>query len=192
MAGYDWNEQWKGINWASVTTPLQNALGKVKTKKIKDPFAGLVFGDLARALTSEGLYSENDLRNKGLDIRKSILATIEPEQTRLEDIFVGRGMVDSGMMGKAIGNLYATKENAIKSRLAEMFTQAQAENEEYRQRQLANALNELMNYWLLKKQKRKTLQGLSDALTQLRNQAQANNLQDVFGLGLSLASLFGG
>lgn len=185
----DWNLQWQGLDFNNVPDTLQRALNKVKKGKITDPFAGLVFGNFAKALQTPDLYSENTMRNQGLDLRRSILQAYEPEQRRLEDYGISRGMLDSGAMSRMFGEAQARKENQIRQGISDIFTQGTQANEQYKQQQIGNAMQDLMNYWLLKKRKQQARQGLSDALTQL-NAGSGNDLSQWLGLGAQIGAMF--
>lgn len=189
---YDWINQWQGIDWSNADNLIQRGRNKFIAGKIKDPLFGLVLGDVARAQTEPDLYSQNTIRNQGLDLRRAILNQWQPVQNALEDRATATGMIDSGIFGRKMGEAQAGLQSRINQGVGDIVTRAQQANEQYRQQRLANALQELMNYWAMKKGRRQTRQSFYDILAQLQAQKSAGDFANTMGAFGSLTSALAG
>ena len=147
--------------------------------KVKNPMAKLLYGDLQDAMNGPDLYSENDIRNRGLGIATSALPAWNQFKKQEEQSAAAQGMGDSGFYNDYMNRASASNDANVNAQVVDAANQMGQANQDFRQNKLNNTM-QLMSMWLQGKRKnRLAAMQLANAYGGVRGSASGLSQFDV-------------
>lgn len=190
----DENSPFYGINPEGLPEWYAQKMSNLITGKanVKDKLMVQAMADVIRARQASPLYSENDTRNSMLDIYNTQGAAWEGQQRNLEESGADRGIVDSGVFARGVGEARAANNASTQQQMLGVVGENAKANYEYGRNRLESAIQDLMQLVQQKRGNRRLREQWLNQAMQLKAQASAQNAANIWGTVGSLAGGLGG